>query len=212
MKETTKNQITAFINKFWPQCQFSKPFLVIISILLGVLLTVLTQDIMKNRSEALAEGRFGDPWIHHQMLALNNDPFIASDSIFTEIENMEKSMDEMFENQRKYMKSVMSQAQSQHNKTAVSTRQDDKNYYYQLDFRGFKKEDVVVGVKDNVLTFSVDNKISNKDNNKDNEEHHSFEYSFSIPEYDHKKSPEISREDNKIVVTLTKKIAEKSKQ
>lgn len=160
----------------------SKAFIATGCALLGVGFTLLTQNVVKAREQ--------------------RDPFL---NIFSEIAEMEKNMNAVFANHQKHMREIFDEAQKNSesvNKSQVSTSEDEKNYYYELTFSGFKKEEISVQVKDDILTFSGQNHV---ENNQNPQASSSFHYSFSAPKFDTKKEPEIIRSDNKIVVKLSKK-------
>lgn len=83
----------------------------------------------------------------------------------------------------------------------ISMREDAANYYYQLSFFGPNKEDIVVSVQNGVLTFAVE---STKKNSTNNAPASSFHYSVPVPEYDGTKDLEITRQDRKVIVRLSK--------
>ncbi len=120
-----------------------------------------------------------------------------------EIDAMEKRMNETLENHQKRMREVFSEAQKKGGKTSVSSTEDNDSFIYELNFSGFTKEEINVSMKDNVLTFFADKE---KDKNDKVAVASSFSYSFLIPpQYDKKIEPEITRQDDKIVVKLVKK-------
>ena len=118
------------------------------------------------------------------------------------LNGMEKKMDEVLSAHKKQMAEILEQAtksDSNGNKTSILSHQDNKNYIYELNFSGFKKEEIIVEIKDKNLVFSA--KKEKKDNNSQNLS--SFYYSFSLPK-DAAAVPEIVKEDNKIIVKFSK--------
>lgn len=184
----------------------SKIFIAIVFLLLGICGTTLAQNIIKNRANSgLAQQEFS---------VFSYDPFFDNSSIFAQMENMQRKMDNAFKAHRQSMELVFKQAGkngSGINKASVFQRNEKDSYLYELDFSGFKKEDVVVNIKDNILTFKAENKKENGDKNYNSYSSSSFYYSFSIPKYDTKKEPQITREDGKIIVKFAKPTPSKTK-
>ena len=69
---------------------------------------------------------------------------------------------------------------------AVNTREDENNYYIEVDLPGIKKEDVEISLKDNVLTISGERKFKNEVKEEDYYKIESafgkFSRSFTLPE------------------------------
>lgn len=83
----------------------------------------------------------------------------------------------------------------------ISMREDLENYYYQLSFFGPNKEDIVVSVQNGLLTFAVESTQKNEMNAPVS----SFHYSVPVPEYEGSKELDVTRQDRKIIVRLSKK-------
>ena len=122
--------------------------------------------------------------------------FSFHDKFFQEMIESEKRMNRLFfEEQKSFQKAFANEKSA--SKTKISNHQDDDNYYYELYFSDFKKDDIVVAIKDGNLSFFA--------NKNDEKSQSNFYYSFSAPNYDSAKAPEISRQENMIVVKLAKK-------
>lgn len=180
----------------WKEFSPSKPFIATSCVLLGIGVTLIAQNLTKN---------------HQNYLVIRNHfPFpssiaFADDDFFDQIEEMEKEMAQHRKNIRKVFEDAEKKSAAS-STSKVYSSEDDKNYFYHLDFLGFKKEEIVVGIKDNSVSFSAESKKSGEDKNNSVSSHStSFHYSFSVPQYDTKKEPEIIRKDNQIVVKLAKK-------
>jgi HSP20 family protein len=193
-------------------CLSSKGFVAIIFFIVGAGGVLLAQNIMQSRADNLAEKQLTDlrDWYnqHQGAISIKDDPLFGDKGMFAEMDNMKKKINQAFQAHQKHMVDVMKEAQKNGanvSKTSVSNREDDQNYYYQLNFSGFKKEDVAVEIKDNVLTFSAKNEQENDDKKQKFSSASSFKYSFSVPEYNTKKEPEIVRENDKITVKFAKK-------
>jgi len=173
----------------------SKPFIATAFILIGIAATLITQNFFKSRQ--------------NYFLIRNHFPFgpdigFVDDNLFNQIEAMQKEMEKTFADHRKRVKEIFDSSNVA-NKSKVSSTEDEKNYFYQLEFFGFKKEDIVVNVNNNSVNFSAENKKFKSDKNQDQQAQASFYYSFLVPQYDDKKEPEIIRKDNQVTVKLAKK-------
>ncbi len=179
--ENSAKRKCCYFEKFKSCCQNFNPsrtFIATTCLLLGVALTLL----MQNSSRSYGH---------------NND-------IFAEMAMMDKGMNEVFHNHRKRMNEMFEEVQkSSASKSEVIQRENDDSYFYELDFSGYKKEDIIVGVKGNVVTFTAENKRAGEER-KNSYSSSSFHYSFLVPQYDTGKEPEITRLDGKIIVKLGK--------
>ncbi|MBM5782429.1 MAG: Hsp20/alpha crystallin family protein [Pelagibacterales bacterium] len=185
----------------------SKIFIAIIFTLIGISGTVLAKTKDHKQHTELANNEFDWNIVqqHHQIF--ENDPFFQTNGIFAEVAEMEKQMNKMFANHQKNMQKLFHEAKESgkiNSQSSVLKNEDEKTYYYELNFSGFKKEDIAIKIENNSLTFSAkkeDNKIDKDSEKKANS---SFYYSFSLPKYNNKTEPEIIKEDNKITVKLQK--------
>lgn len=198
--------MTANIRNFFKSCFVSRTFIVLVSILIGSGATLLAQNIASSKASD-SDNRF----LQSNKSEFNQNLFPDHSAIFAEMEAMEKRMNEVFKANHEYMKAAFDKASKNNtniNQATISSKQDDNFYYYELNFSGFNKQDIMVGVKDNILTFSAQNKKESVDKKQEISASSNFHYSFMVPEYDQKKEPEIIREDNKIIVKLNKKISQ----
>ncbi len=124
------------------------------------------------------------------------EAFSFHDKFFKEMVESEKRMNRLFFEEQESLQKAFEHEKSA-SKTKISNRQDDENYYYELYFSDFKKDDIVVAIKDGNLSFFA--------NKNDEKSQSNFYYSFSAPNYDSAKAPEISRQENLILVKLAKK-------
>lgn len=191
-----------------PHCKkalSSKTFIAILFTLLGVCGTVLAQSKDYQRREYAESFPTWPDRYDKEFSALHHyDPFFDDYGIFAEMRHMQHRMNEIFSNHHRYMSEALEKAKinTQDTRAQVSKKEDDENYYYEMDFAGFKKEDVVVSVKNDILTFSAKKKIDDKD--KKSYATSDFYYSFSVPKRDKDVAPEIVKEDNKVLVTFAK--------
>lgn len=164
------------VKSSWQNFNPSKTFIASTCLLLGIALTLLVQNSHRK-----------------------------SNDIFSEMVLMDKKMNEVFYNHRKHMNQMFEEVQKKStNRSEVVQRENDDSYFYELDFSGFKKEDIVVAVKGNLVTFSAENKRTAGGERKNAYSTSSFYYSFLAPQYDVSKEPEITRLDGKIIVKLSK--------
>jgi HSP20 family molecular chaperone IbpA len=174
--------------KFGCKCMPSSKFLsALIFFILGVCITVFVQNY-RERQRAF-------------MLYY---PGFYDRNFTEEIRMMEKRIDDILKNHNQYLMTSLNTNQKNDSKvfkSEVFAKQDDNNYCYELNFSGFKKEDVVIDVKNNILTFKMDSK---KDSNN-NYLSSNFYYSFLVPDYDTSKGPDIVKNDDKIIVKFAKK-------
>jgi len=131
------------------------------------------------------------------------DPFLSLHEEMTkEIIASQKRIDEIFAAHQKQMEKTFAKLENQgSNSTKILNYSDNDFYYYELDFKGFKKEEVVVEIKDGILTFSGQ-KQAKKIGSESAYAAQDFYYSFALPQYDKSISPDVSRLDNKIIVKL----------
>ncbi len=145
-----------------------------------------------------------------QVAESEDDLFLSGDDIFQEMELMRQKMDEMFLAHQKQMKKILDEMhkngrETSQVSTSLSSKENDEEYYYELKFSGFKKEDIIVKVEDKILTLSAKRDQKNKEKSQSFQLASDFYYQLSLPEYNAKKDPEIIREDDTIIVKLAKK-------
>ncbi len=178
----------------------SKVFIAIIFTLIGVGATLLALDIGENKKHPKNSLGDIDKMIEQHSQKMLSD--LGNDAILADMTGMGGKMDEVLLAHKKQMAKILEQAtksDSNGNKTSILSHQDNKNYIYELNFSGFKKEDIIVEIKDKNLGFSA--KKEKKDNNSQNLS--GFYYSFSLPK-DAAAVPEIVKEDNKIIVKFSR--------
>jgi HSP20 family molecular chaperone IbpA len=197
MTEINKNSSKSIFEKIKSHCKSfnpSKTFIAASCILIGIGATLIAQNITQRKNNYYLS-RSVPLFFHH-------DNFFESDHIFAEIALMEQSMDEAF----KRMRMPTNQSSQTYPNQSEVLRQEDENYYiYQLNFSGYKPEEVVVSVKNNVVSFFAEKKQSDENKKPGKTSTSSFNYSFSAPQYDTKKEPEIIKKDGSITVKLSKK-------
>ena len=219
----TKNCQKNYLFKKSSSCKSrysSRVFVLAILTLLSICGATLAHDIGKNKNGddifKVSEGFHRNLYQtteeqHKQAFAMFGD-----DDIFKEMTQMQKNMDTMFENHHKRIVKMIDEAKKNSLKngakntanaqrTSVISREDKDNYYYDLSFFGFKKEDISVAIKDNNLSFSLQKNQNNDTKDQKLQSSSSFYYSFSVPEHNNKIEPEIIKQDDKIVVKFVKK-------
>lgn len=185
------------LDKAKPHCKkviSSKIFIAITFTLLGICGTVLAKG---KDNQQMVESFPTWPDSYDKKFGT-----IFNDDIFVEMQEMQKRMDKVFSDHQEYMAKAFAESKkSNATKTSIAQKEDDDNYYYELNFAGFKKDDVVVSLKDDILTFSA----AKKSDEKAKEQYASnFYYSFSVPQRNEKIEPQITKEDNKVIVKLAK--------
>ncbi len=192
-----KNCCFSKAQKAWKEFSPSKTFIALSFLSIGVGATLITQNFFKPK--------YHDNFLSHHFPIYFSDAF-ANDDIFTEMEKMHQTMERNFAQHQERMAKIFSDLKkSDSNNTKITNSQDDQNYYYQLDFKGFKADEIQVSVKNNVISFVGEKKEDKNDKNKSANSSQNFRYSFSTPNYDLSKEPEIIKKDQQIIVKLAKK-------
>ncbi len=128
--------------------------------------------------------------------------------IFKEMEEMQKKMKIIFDNHQKQLQILQKEFDKTSNKASkskIAFSEVDDGYIYELTFSGFQKEEVVINVENNnLLIFANNQKNSGLELENKKESVNSFYYSFSLPDFDRSKQPEIMKLENKIIVKLIK--------
>lgn len=128
--------------------------------------------------------------------------------IFKEMEEMQKKMKIIFDNHQKQLQILQKEFDKTGNKPSkskINFSEVDDGYIYELTFSGFQKEEVVINVENNnLLIFANNQKNSGLELENKQESVNSFYYSFSLPDFDRSKQPEIMKLENKIIVKLIK--------
>lgn len=204
------------------KCSFSKPFIAASFLLFGIGGTLLTQTLVNNSKPSASQQiemltqwqKEVNQWMRdfHKSQIDRSDRFFEDfySEPFIQIDQVHQRMRERFEDFDKYFNSHFNEIRpiSLSSRTQISQKEDDDFLYYQLNFKGFDKEDVITNIKDNILTFSA--KKSDQEVSQDNgvnsqlKSNSNFHYSFSLPMYIDVKNPDISRQDNNIVVKFKK--------
>ncbi len=91
---------------------------------------------------------------------------------------------------------------------SVNTREGEYAYHVEVDLPGFKKEDIHVDLKDNVLTISGERKnkkeIKEKDYYKKESSYGKFQRSFTLPENTDAENIEANSQDGVLEVVIPK--------
>jgi len=129
--------------------------------------------------------------------------------IFKEMEEMQKKMKIIFDNHQKQLQTLQKEFDKTSNnkpsKSKITFSEVDDAYIYELIFSGFQKEEVVINIENNnLLVFANNQKNSGLESENKKESVNSFYYSFTLPEFDRNKQPEITKLENKIIIKLIK--------
>lgn len=176
----------------------SRLFIAIAFTIIGFAIATFTYQIASQRNK--------DIFIKEISTAKNPDDFIEVvrrnrnlfvNNVDHDLALLEKEAREKLLNFRENVKDSLGENSAN---AQVSYHEDDKNYFYELNFSGFNKDEIAVKV-DKMINFSAKTKSEDKKSSSTS----SFDYSFSIPDYDKKVKPEIIKEDKKVIVKLAKK-------
>ena len=118
---------------------YSKFTSAVFFILLGVFVTTFAQN-----------------YHHKQKILMSFDPNFHDYNrrILEEVEVAQERIDDILKYHHKYAPKSINRAKAGGDKVSrseVFVKQDNQSYYYELDFSGFKKEDINVKIKDNVF-------------------------------------------------------------
>ncbi len=185
---------------------FSRLFIAIAFTIIGFAAATFTYKVAAERQKnnfikEIREAKDSKGFI--EAIQRNRDLFVSNlDQDLAALENEAK---EKFSNHRGNIKKAFGNSASDAN-AVISSHEDDQNYFYELKFSGFNKDEIVVKV-DKLINFSAKTKKEVNDKDKKSSSSSSFDYSFSLPDYDKKVKPEITKEDGKITVKLAKKLS-----
>ncbi len=145
------------------------------------------------------------------------DDLFNHKDIFSEMHLMRKRFDDMFERQEKIFNQRFSDFLSEkqndsifvNESVSVTSKREDNKLSYRLDFSGYDKDDIIVNIKENILTLSANKKQQNSQKN-DNKILRSksianFYYSFSLPNDIDISNPIINRNKTYIEIIFPKK-------
>lgn len=200
----------------------SKIFIASIFTLVGVSIATLVQSVALSKESVYTKQQVKNLQIWSDdferimeeqrkiLSSFDHDPFFENPAlIFAEMNQIQKRMNDIFADQHKHMTKIFDESKKNKNvkseNSSVVTRQDENNYYYELSFSGFNKEEILVSIKNGFLTFSAKKNEETKDKKSESQSSSSFSYSFSTPQYDEKIEPEITKQDGKVIVKFVKK-------
>jgi len=176
--------------------QPSKTFIAISFMLIGIGGTVLAQNIVKEKRYYISSPKqdryYDDPF---------EDVFFR-DPFFEEIRHMRREFNREFRRHIHNWDHAFRRNYYRPNNvdTKIVQQETKDEYIYELNYKGFKKEDIFVEIKDKNLIISAqkDEKTAKFDSFSN------FYYSFYVPDFDKKTKPDISRENSRITITLKK--------
>ena len=175
----------------------SKIFIAAFFVLVGVIGTLLAQQVGRDPNKNFAKQNF-------ENVQQDFDDFFDDDDFAQDMKEMEQNVNKIIHAHQRRMEKAFKNFHDhalQNGETEISAKEDNEAYFYELEFSHFKKDEINIEFKDKMLTFTASNKKS-KDKNYASS---SFYYSFLLPAADEKKAPEINREDDKITVKIPKK-------
>ena len=119
-----------------------------------------------------------------------------------DIDKVEHEFNEYFKKQQKIFSRIINNRLTRHDKNIhrsfVTKHENENSVSYKLELENFKSEEVEVEINEDYLVFrGLDKK---KDDKRLISSEAQFLYSFSLPEYDKNINPEITRNNNSVVV------------
>ncbi len=200
-------------NKFCPKTLSF--LLAIFFVITGIIITLLFQSIKHHYEVAIIKKHFNNFYhdFDNDYIGLDNE----DDDFQKELLGMQKRINRTFNHHRQFfdqnnpVQNFPNNDFKASNSSNVKIHEDDKNFYYELVFFGFTKDEINVEIKDKILTFQANKKsIEHLDNSKKTEEikqqnTSSFSYSFLLSNYNIEKAADITKLDDKIIVKIAKK-------
>lgn len=192
----------------------SKVFVALFFTMVGVILAIATQKIKQYQSHKIYPPFGINKFIEGSSFKENQGFFAFDhDKFFEDFERMEEQMHENLIAHQKQMRKIFKENHSNYrssNQAYLQSFSNEKEIIFELNFSGYKPEQIDVKIENDTLIFSAkaENNVqeNSKESNKKSYEKSDFYYSFSLPEYDKSKQPEIVKSDGKISVKLLKKI------
>ena len=235
------NKKCSFLNNLKAECKTincSKIFIATLFLLIGIIGTILAQNLINQTSGQSKKERVQNQQIkilqawsqevskwmndfHRKEMERSSrffedfysNPFRQPSDPFVEMEKIHQKMRKNFANYDKLFGDNFYIGKPDNynplfNQTSVSQREDEDFLYYQLNFSGFNKDEIITTVKDNHLSFSgKKEQKEQEDKNSAKSESNltsNFYYSFFVPKYVDTENPEIKKEEEKIIVKFPK--------
>lgn len=214
----TKKNKFLFLKKIYCQAKINilqtKYLNAVIFIAIGIVLTISFQTIKYRYEMAIVKKHLNN--FYHDFDSDYVNFIDDQNDIEREVNRMQRRMDRIFSQHHNFFENNHFKNQnlnlSEVNNSSVKLHEDDKSFYYELSFSGFKKEDINIEIKDNILTFQAQNKISsNNSNDQKNiseqiKSNSSFSYSFLLNNHNSTSPADITKLDDKIIVKIAKKL------
>jgi HSP20 family molecular chaperone IbpA len=210
------SKLKKFFFKYSKKTFCSKTLSAIFFLIIGIIVTNIFQTLKHNYEASIIKKHFNNFYhdFDNDYIGLDNE----DNDFRKELFRMQKPMDRainyhsQFFDQNNFPNNFQQFKRKIRNSGNVKLHEDDKNFYYELVFFGFSKDEISVEIKDNILTFQAIKKIieSNFTNDKTTEEvkqqnNSSFNYSFLLNNYNNEKPADITKLDDKIIVKIAKK-------
>lgn len=207
--------------KFKTNLCYTKHLNALIFIAIGIFITLGFQTIKYRYEMAIVKKHLNN--FYHDFDSDYVNFIDDQNDIEREVTRMQRRMDRIFSQHYNFFENNHFKNQNQNlsgiNNSSVKLHEDEKNFYYELSFNGFKKEEINVEIKDNILTFQAQSKISDSNNEKNNNSqainNSSFSYSFLLSNFnsssttstDPASKADITKLDDKIIVKIPKKLS-----
>ena len=218
--ENSLTQVTSkfkkFVNKFSKKSLCPKTLSALFFIIIGIVGTNIFQTLKHDYEASIIKKHFNNFYhdFDNDYIGLDNE----DDDFQKELLHMQKRMNRAIKNHRQFFdqnnfpNNFPSIEAKTSNSSNVKLHEDDKNFYYELVFFGFSKDEINVEIKDNILTFQATKKTieANASSDKKAEEikqqnTSSFSYSFLLNNFNNEKPADITKLDDKIIVKIAKK-------
>jgi HSP20 family molecular chaperone IbpA len=202
MQKLTDNKSFAF-KKTFKKIISSKIIFASIFLIIGSLITYSCQQ---HQDQKPYKKRYHSHFFHN-----------FNDDFFHDFDEMHEKMEQAFKNHRQIMRQTFDENEKVFDNSKTSKIQaslqhfeDKKSHNFELKFLGIKPEEINVLIEENYLVFSAKKadiiSTKNEDISTQSSSNADFYYATYLPKYDEKISPEIIKNNEKILVKLLKKI------
>ena len=205
-----------FVNQYSKKPFCPKTLSALFFLIIGIVGTNIFQTLKHDYEASIIKKHFNNFYhdFDNDYVGLDNE----DDDFQKELFRMQKRMDRAFHHNRQFFGQNNFQNNfppleaKTSNSSNVKLHEDDKNFYYELVFFGFSKDEINVEIKDNILTFQAIKKTVEASASSDKKADEikqqntsSFSYSFLLNNYNIEKPADVTKLDDKIIVKIAKK-------